>query len=80
MFLDTNPYLLYITGVVAILHLIFDFLTFKNGMTLRYAVITVVDISFWRNTKSFEGLSLRSIRLNVISYFIIFLYLVHLYI
>ena len=32
MLLDTNPYLLGITMVVSLLHTVFDFLAFKNGM------------------------------------------------
>jgi hypothetical protein len=30
--LETNPYLLALTMVVSILHMIFDFLAFKNGI------------------------------------------------
>jgi len=60
---DTNPYLLGITFVVSILHSVFDFLAFKN------------DIAFWKNNKSMEGLSVKTIMLNCICQFIIFLYL-----
>jgi len=63
MLLDTNPYLLGLTFVVSILHMIFDFLAFKN------------DITFWKNTKSVEGLSVRTITVNIIMQVIIFLYL-----
>ncbi len=62
MFLETDRYLLYVTFVISVLHLIFDMLTFKN------------DISFWRKTTNFQGLSLRSIQLNAISHFVVFLY------
>jgi hypothetical protein len=62
--LDTNPYLLGITMVVSILHSIFDFLAFKN------------DIKFWKDRKSMEGLSVRSLFLSIGSQAVIFLYLV----
>lgn len=64
MFIDTNPILLAITMFVSILHSIFDFLAFKN------------DIKFWKERKNTEGLSFRSIIVNVIFQFIIFLYLI----
>eukprot|EP01097_Dermamoeba_algensis_P009932 TRINITY_DN7156_c0_g1_i1.p1 TRINITY_DN7156_c0_g1~~TRINITY_DN7156_c0_g1_i1.p1 ORF type:complete len:308 (-),score=56.74 TRINITY_DN7156_c0_g1_i1:17-940(-) len=63
MLLETNPYLLAVTFAVTILHSIFDFLAFKN------------DIAFWKNRKSMEGLSVRTILLNTICHFVIFLYL-----
>jgi hypothetical protein len=34
MILETNPYLLGLTIVVSLLHTIFDFLAFKNGIKL----------------------------------------------
>jgi len=64
MLVETNPYLLGITFVVSILHSVFDFLAFKN------------DISFWKNNKSMEGLSVKTIMLNTFCQLIIFLYLV----
>lgn len=63
MIADTNPYLLAVTGVVTILHTIFDCLAFKN------------DVQFWRNTKSMKGLSLRSLFMSIFFQFVIFLYL-----
>jgi len=63
MLLDTHIYLLGLTVVVSLLHMIFDFLAFKN------------DIQFWKNSKSMEGLSVRTIFLNTFCQFIIFLYL-----
>jgi len=63
MFLDTNPFLLAVTMVVSLLHSVFDFLAFKN------------DISFWKENKSMEGLSGRTIIINAASQLIIFLYL-----
>uniref|UniRef100_A0A7S4KMJ4 Cleft lip and palate associated transmembrane protein n=2 Tax=Guillardia theta TaxID=55529 RepID=A0A7S4KMJ4_GUITH len=61
--LESNPYLLAITGIVSLLHTVFDFLAFKN------------DISFWRKVDSMQGLSVRSIFTNIITQTIIFLYL-----
>jgi len=63
MMLDTNPILLGITLTVSLLHTLFDFLAFKN------------DISFWRNTKTMEGLSLRTVGMNVFFQVVILLYL-----
>jgi hypothetical protein len=63
MLTDTNPYLLGLTFVISILHSIFDFLAFKN------------DIAFWKNNKSMEGLSVKTIMLNCACQLIIFLYL-----
>ncbi|KAG2382482.1 hypothetical protein C9374_005062 [Naegleria lovaniensis] len=63
MLFDTNPYLLAVTIIVSILHSIFDFLAFKN------------DIQFYKNQKSMEGLSIRSIFVNCFFQTVIFLYL-----
>jgi hypothetical protein len=63
MLTQTDPWLLAITGVVSILHSLFDFLAFKN------------DIAFWKNNKSVKGISVRSIFINTVSQLIIFLYL-----
>eukprot|EP00455_Lapot_gusevi_P053598 TRINITY_DN839_c0_g1_i1.p1 TRINITY_DN839_c0_g1~~TRINITY_DN839_c0_g1_i1.p1 ORF type:complete len:643 (+),score=203.02 TRINITY_DN839_c0_g1_i1:51-1979(+) len=63
MLLETNPYLLALTGIVSILHSVFEFLAFKN------------DINFWQNNKSVEGISVRTIFINTGCQFIIFLYL-----
>ncbi|KAJ3319662.1 hypothetical protein HDV06_006155 [Boothiomyces sp. JEL0866] len=63
MFIDTNPILLGVTMLVSLLHSVFDFLAFKN------------DIKFWNNRKDMEGLSFRSIIVNVFFQTIIFLYL-----
>eukprot|EP00951_Prasinocladus_malaysianus_P010280 scaffold75344_cov26-Prasinocladus_malaysianus.AAC.1 len=48
---------------VSLLHTVFDMLAFKN------------DIGFWRNNKSMEGLSARSILINAGCQLVIFLYL-----
>jgi hypothetical protein len=63
MLLETNPYLLVVTAIVSVLHTIFDILAFKN------------DISFFKNKKSMEGLSLRSMIVNSFFSLIILLYL-----
>lgn len=63
MFLETNVYLLAVTGVVSLLHTIFEFLAFKN------------DIAFWNNNQSMEGLSVRTVVFNAFSQLVIFLYL-----
>jgi len=61
--LDSNIYLLSITGVVSVLHMVFEMLAFKN------------DVSHWRKKKDNVGTSVRTILANVIMQLIIFLYL-----
>ena len=64
LFLDANPWLLGLTFVVSILHLILDLLAFKN------------DVKFWRERRgNFVGISARSVWLSAIVRTIIFLYL-----
>lgn len=63
MMLETNPYLLGITMAVSVLHMLFDFLAFKN------------DIAFWKQRKDMTGISGRTVLVNLISQIIIFLYL-----
>lgn len=81
---DTNPWLLGLTAVISIFHMLFDFLAFRN------------DISFWKvrlstsiawlfgilmihtrfqQRKSLEGLSVRTILVNCFFQLIILLYL-----
>jgi hypothetical protein len=64
LFAGTNPYLLAVTMIVSVIHLVLDFLAFKN------------DIQFWRQQKTFVGISARSLLLNFVTSSIIFLYLV----
>jgi len=64
MLTETSPWLLALTMFVSILHTVFDVLAFKN------------DISFWKNNKSMQGLSLGSMLLNLFFQTVIFLYLV----
>lgn len=45
------------------LHSVFDFLAFKN------------DVTFWKDNRSMEGLSARSILVNAFCQFVILLYL-----
>ncbi|CAM1298503.1 CLPTM1L (predicted), partial [Pycnogonum litorale] len=63
IFADTNFYFLMLTFFVAALHILFDFLAFKN------------EISFWRNKKTMVGLSTRVVVWRCISTIIIFVYL-----
>ena len=48
---------------VSLLHTVFDMLAFKS------------DIGFWRNNKSMEGLSARSIIIQAFCQVVVFLYL-----
>lgn len=50
--LEGNPIFLALTCAVSLLHSVFDFFAFKN------------DIGFWKNKKSVEGLSVRTIAIN----------------
>lgn len=63
MLLEGNPYYLALTFAVSILHSIFDVLAFKN------------DIGFWKEKKSMEGLSIKTIFINCICQVVILLYL-----
>lgn len=60
--LDTSPILLGLTIVVSIAHSVFEFLAFKN------------DIQFWKDRKSLEGLSVRSVFFNLFQSIIVLLY------
>ena len=64
IFSDTNVYLLCGTIFVGSIHVLFDFLSFKN------------DVSFWRKKKSYAGLSVRTTLWRGFSQIVIFLYLV----
>lgn len=61
---DTNITLLTITMLASALHLLFEFLTFKN------------DITFWKNNNDLIGLSVRSLFLDMIGQIIILLFLI----
>eukprot|EP00979_Chaetoceros_neogracilis_P010708 scaffold2561_cov232-Chaetoceros_neogracile.AAC.7 len=60
---DTNVTLLAITVMASVLHLLFEFLTFKN------------DVDFWRGNKDLTGLSVRALFMDFFSQVIILLYL-----
>ncbi|KAI1390941.1 cleft lip and palate transmembrane 1 [Hypoxylon trugodes] len=64
MFLDTNPYLLGVTAVVSIAHLLLEMLAFGS------------DIAHYRKKKDNVGISVRSILANVFMQAVIFLYLI----
>ncbi|KAI9783723.1 MAG: hypothetical protein M1816_001204 [Peltula sp. TS41687] len=61
--IDTNIWLLTTTGIVSVLHTIFEMLAFKN------------DISHWKNKKDNVGISVRTIIGNIVMQTIILLYL-----
>jgi hypothetical protein len=61
---DTNVTLLAITVLASALHLLFEFLTFKN------------EVSFWKNNTDLTGLSVRSLFLDMLGQFIIVLFLI----
>ncbi|KAJ4347936.1 uncharacterized protein N0V89_009308 [Didymosphaeria variabile] len=62
--IDSNSYLLAITAVVSVFHMIFEMLAFKN------------DVQHWRKKKDNIGTSVRTILANVFMQSIIFLYLI----
>ncbi|KAF2736809.1 cleft lip and palate associated transmembrane protein 1 [Polyplosphaeria fusca] len=61
--IDSNSYLLGITAIVSVFHMIFEMLAFKN------------DVAHWRKKKDNVGTSVRTILANVFMQSIIFLYL-----
>ena len=63
MLSDTEPWLLALTCLVSMLHMVFEGLAFKNN------------VKFWRNKKTLEGLSARTIALNCVFQLVILLYL-----
>uniref|UniRef100_A0A8W7PMT1 Lipid scramblase CLPTM1L n=1 Tax=Anopheles coluzzii TaxID=1518534 RepID=A0A8W7PMT1_ANOCL len=63
IFSDTNVYLLCGTIIISSVHLLIDFLSFKN------------DILFWKRKRHYAGLSLRSTLWRTFSHIIIFFYL-----
>lgn len=63
IFSNTNLYLLMGTFFVGGVHVLFDFLSFKN------------DVSFWKKKKSYEGLSTTTVLWRAVSSIIVFLYL-----
>lgn len=63
IFSDTNLYFLAMTFTIALVHMLFDVLAFKN------------DISFWKKKESMEGMSMRTVLWRFISSTIVFFYL-----
>ncbi|KAB7507775.1 Cleft lip and palate transmembrane protein 1-like protein [Armadillidium nasatum] len=63
IFSDSNLYLLGITFFVSTLHMVFDFLAFKN------------DINFWRGLKSMGGISPTTVVWRTFAQLVIFLFL-----
>jgi hypothetical protein len=63
MILDNDAWLVWLTLGISLLHVVFDMLAFKN------------DISFWRNRKGFDGVSLRTLCLSCVFQLVIILYL-----
>ncbi|KAJ8954097.1 hypothetical protein NQ318_004402 [Aromia moschata] len=63
VFADTNLYLLCATLCIGSIHLLLDFLSFKN------------DVSFWKSQTSMAGLSTRTVLWRTFSQTIVFLYL-----
>ncbi|KZV76118.1 cleft lip and palate associated transmembrane protein [Peniophora sp. CONT] len=62
--LETNPWYLGLTGLVSMLHVVFEMLAFTS------------DVSHWRTKKELVGVSVRTIVINVITQIIVLLYLV----
>lgn len=63
MFVETNPILLITTMIVSVAHTVLEALAFKN------------DISHWKNIKSIEGVSVRTMVWKIAMELIILLYL-----
>uniref|UniRef100_H2ZN70 Lipid scramblase CLPTM1L n=1 Tax=Ciona savignyi TaxID=51511 RepID=H2ZN70_CIOSA len=63
IFTGTNLYFLALTFVIALFHMLFDFLAFKN------------DINYWKKRDSMEGLSFHTVVYRCVSTIIIFLFL-----
>lgn len=63
---ETNPTLLAITMLASVLHLLFEFLTFKS------------DVEFWKSNTDLTGLSVRALFLDWMSQVVILLYLIEM--
>ncbi|TFK25929.1 cleft lip and palate associated transmembrane protein [Coprinopsis marcescibilis] len=64
MLLETNPWFLGLTGLVSILHVVFEMLAFKS------------DVTHWRHKKEMVGVSVRTIITNVFVQIVVLLYLI----
>lgn len=80
MLLTGSPALLYLTGLVSALHLLFDFLAFKNGarspcgLRVSSRLTLCADVQFWRGS-DLRGVSLSSVLLDAVCQCVVFLYL-----
>ncbi|KAI0796854.1 cleft lip and palate associated transmembrane protein [Abortiporus biennis] len=63
MLVETNPYFLALTGIVSLLHVLFEFLAFSS------------DVSHWRHKQELVGVSVRIVT-NVVVQIIVLLYLI----
>jgi len=63
MLTETDPILLGVTMIVSLCHILLDVLAFKS------------DISFWQNTKSTKGLSVKTLSTDLVSQIVIAAYL-----
>lgn len=63
LFAETNFYFLALTIVIATVHMLFDYLTFKN------------DVKFWRGRKTMVGISTRTLLWRCFSNTVVFFYL-----
>lgn len=63
IFVETNIVLMSVTFVVSCLHSVFEGLAFKN------------DIQFWRNKKTMEGISVKTLYFQIFQSIVIFFYL-----
>ena len=64
IWLETDPILFTVTAIVSLLHTCFEFFAMKN------------DIQFWNGKDSVEGISVKTIYINIMMSIIIFLYLI----
>jgi hypothetical protein len=64
MLVETNPWFLGLTGIVSVLHVVFEMLAFKS------------DVSHWRKKDELTGVSVRTIITNVFVQLVILLYLI----
>ncbi|TFY72896.1 hypothetical protein EVG20_g86 [Dentipellis fragilis] len=64
MLVETNPWFLGLTGLVSLLHIVFEMLAFKS------------DVSHWRHKEELTGVSVRTIVTNVFVQLVVLLYLI----
>ena len=63
IWLETDPILFSVTAIVSVLHMLFEFLAFKN------------DIQFWNGKEDVEGISVKTLYANMLMSVVITLYL-----